>query len=607
MSDSRKKEGGWFAEFRRRRMFRAMVAYFVGAWLLLQIANVTFPPLGLPDWMQRALIIALAAGIVPAFVLAWIYDLTAHGIVRTDAAGDDASAADAIPSVAASAANSAPGPAAGNGGGTASVSATLPAPPSGDTSVAQAAQTAPGASVAILPFADLSSARDQDWFCDGLAEEIIDALCCVRGLRVASRTASFRFRDGSVDPREIGTQLRVGAILEGSVRKAGDRLRITAQLIDAGSGFHLWSETFDRRLEDVFAIQSEIARRVSAALRVSLTGDVAARIERYTTRNMRAHEFYLRGRQLVRRIGVLEWRQAPVLFRRAIELDPAYAAAYAGLADVLAQLLLWRFVKPEDVLPEATRAAHRALDLAPDLAEAHVALGHVRSLTGDIEGATRSFERALELNPELFEAHYYFARHCMAHGEYARAAELFASAFAVRPDDFTVPALAIPVLDRIGRHAEADAMTHATLDGLKHQVELNPDDPRAMTFLAGLYARLGQRQAGIPYVEAALRVRPDDYSTLYNAACYYSLANNAERAIELLERACEFGGGSRDWFEHDSDLDSLRELPRFKAMLARLDVESARANTPTAPQAREPGVLEHADARGKEEAADESG
>jgi adenylate cyclase len=463
------------------------------------------------------------------------------------------------------------------------------------------------ASVAILPFADLSSEKDQDWFCDGLAEEIIDALCCVRGLRVASRTASFRFRDGSVDPREIGTQLRVGAILEGSVRKAGDRLRITAQLIDAGSGFHLWSESFDRRLEDVFAIQSEIARRVSAALRVSLTGEVAARIERYATRNMRAHEFYLRGRQLVRRIGVQEWRLSPALFRRAIELDPEYAAAHAGLADVLAQLLLWRFVRPEEVLPEATRAAHRALDLAPDLAEAHVALGHVRSLTGDNEGATHSFERALELNPELFEAHYYFARHCMAHGQYARAAELFASAFAVRPDDFTVPALAIPVLDRIGRHAEAEAMARDTLDGLKHQVELNPDDPRAMTFLAGLYARLGQRQAGIAYVEAALRARPDDYATLYNAACYYSLAGNADRAIEVLERACELGGGSRDWFEHDSDLDPLRELPRFKAMLQRLEAdasaESVRAPGPASTQ-RQPGLSE---GRRGGEATDESG
>lgn len=580
MSSDQAPARSWFAEMRRRRMFRAMAAYFIGAWLLLQIANVTFPPLGLPDWMQRALIIALAIGAVPAFVLAWIFDLTARGIVRTDAAPD---AQETPASVAADAV-------AGTGSpGVPVAPVALPAVTALEASTrgidpavaVGLAATKPSvgadASVAILPFADLSAGKDQDWFCDGLAEEIIDALCCVRGLRVASRTASFRFRDGSVDPREIGTQLRVGAILEGSVRKSGDQLRITAQLIDAATGFHLWSETFDRRLEDVFAIQTEIARRVSAALRVSLAGDAAVRIERYAPRNMRAHEFYLRGRQLVARIGVQEWRQSPAMFRRAIELDPEYAAAHAGLADVLAQLLLWRLAKAEDVLPEATRAALRALELAPELAEAHVALGHVRSLTGDIDGAARSFERALELNPELFEAHYYFARHCLAQGNFERAAALFESAFALRPDDFTVPALALPVLDKLGRHAEADALARVILDGLRHQVELNPNDARALAFLAGLYARLGQREAGIPYVEAAMRARPDDYSTLYNAACYYSLAGEVERALEVLEHACTLGGGSRDWFEHDSDFDALRENPRFKALLARLDDGDAPA------------------------------
>ena len=560
----------WFAEFRRRRMFRAMVAYFVGAWLLLQIASVTFPPLGLPEWLQRALIIALAIGVVPAFALAWIYDLTAHGVVRTQAADRDPAATASPPqanepgkpgSSAALVLPDATGVPDGDAidpGCDAAACATASAPTPGDTSIA------------ILPFADLSPAKDQDWFCDGLAEEIIDALCCVRKLRVASRTASFRYRDGSVDPREIGRQLRVGAILEGSVRKSGERLRITAQLIDAGSGFHLWSETYDRRIEDVFAIQSEIARKVSAALRVSLTGDVAARLERYAPRNVQAHEFYLRGRQLVGKVSDTEWRQAPAMFRRAIELDPEYAAAYAGLADVLTQLLLWRFARAEDILPEATRAAHRALELAPDLAEAHVALGHVRSLTGDNEGATRSFERALALNPELFEAYHHFARHCLAHGQYVRAAELFRAAFNLRPDDSTVLSLAVSALDASGNHAAAEATAHEAVAGMRHQLELDPDNARAHYMLAGVLARLGQREAGRTHIEAALRLRPDEYSTLYNAACYYSLAGDAERAIDLLERACELGGGSRDWFEHDGDLDPLRGNPRFQSMMTRL-------------------------------------
>ena len=565
MSAQTNRRRDWFAEFRRRRMFRAMVAYFVGAWLLLQIASVTFPPLGLPEWMQRALIIALAVGVVPAFALAWIYDLTAHGVVRTDTRDANAGYAPGTDAPAIVGAQSALLPAseraddeAADSGCDAAACAVASAPAPGDTSIA------------ILPFADLSPARDQDWFCDGLAEEIIDALCCVRKLRVASRTASFRYRDGSVDPREIGRQLRVGAILEGSVRKAGERLRITAQLIDAASGFHLWSETYDRRLEDVFAIQSEIARKVSAALRVSLTGDIAARLERYAPRNMQAHEFYLRGRQLVGKINDTEWRLAPAMFRRAIELDPDYAAAYAGLADVLAQRLLWRFARAEDVLPEATSAAHRALELAPDLAEAHVALGHVRSLTGDTEGATRSFERALALNPELFEAYHHFARHCLSQGQYERAAELFRAAFNLRPDDATVLALAVSALDASGNKAAAEAVAREVVAGLRHQIELDPDNVRAHYMLAGSLARLGQREAGKVEIEAALRLRPDDYTTLYNAACFYSLAGEPERAIDLLERAFGLGGGNRDWFEHDSDLDPLRSHPRFQHMMERL-------------------------------------
>jgi len=570
MNDSRKR-GGWFAELRRRRVFRALAAYLVGAWVLLQVASVIFPPLGVPDGWQRVLIIALAVGIVPATILAWAYDITAQGIVRTQAAqANDAARATRSASVAVSGSTVAAVPAAAAAVDDAAGTDAAEFCDAVTCAAENVANSPAAASVAVLPFADLSPGKDQDWFCDGLAEEIIDSLCCVRGLRVASRTASFRFRDGSVDPREIGSELRVGAILEGSVRKAGERLRITAQLIDAVSGFHLWSETFDRRVEDVFAIQTEIARKVSAAMRVSLTGDDLVRRERYAPRNLRAHEFYLRGRQLIGRVGVQEWKQSPALFRRAIELDPEYAQAHAGLADALAQLMLWQFVRPEDALPEATRAAYRALELAPDLAEVHVAVGHVRSLTGDNEGASRSFERALQLNPELFDAHYYFARHCLAHGNPQRSAELFSSAFALRPDDYTIPALAVSVLDRLGRREEAAAMTHDTIAGLRHMVELDPDNARANYFLAGMLARVGQREAGLPYVEAALRLRPDDYSTLYNAACYFALAGDCERAIHLLERACVLGGGSRDWFEHDSDLDPLRSNPRFQQLLDRL-------------------------------------
>lgn len=535
-----------FAELRRRRVFRTMGAYLVVAWLALQVADATFEPLGLPLWSQRALIIAVIAGFIPAAILAWVFDITRRGLVRTEPAALARRATD--------------GP-----GGT-----RLAAPSTNGVAPVIAGPMSAIASIAVLPFTDLSQARDQDWFCDGLAEEIIDSMCCVRGLRVASRTASFRFRDGSVDPREIGRQLNVDVVLEGSVRKAGDQLRVTAQLIDAGNGFHQWSETFDRKVEDVFAIQSEIAQHVAEALKMTLTGPGLGRAVRYAPRNLDAYEFYLRGRQLIGQVNEAAWQQAPRMFRRAIELDPDYAQALAGLADSLAQQILWRFAPAAAVLPEATAAAAKALDLAPDLAEAHVAQGHVRSLSGDGEGARRAFERALELNPGLFEAWYYYARQCFSHGDYARAAELFQQAFRIRPDDYSVLALAVSAVDSMGDRAAADAIARRALDGLLRQCELEPDNVRALYLSAGLMQRLGSGGDGLAQAEKALRLRPDDFSTLYNVACVYSIAGNVERALDLLEKAIHNGGGNLGWIVNDADLAPLRSSPRFQTLIGSL-------------------------------------
>jgi len=533
-----------YAELRRRRVFRTAAAYLIAAWVLLQVVNVVSEPLALPLWSQRALIIAVAIGFVPACVLAWIFDLTTRGLVRTE---DLAKAA---------------APQLGRGADSASRPALL--------SSAATPSMSPIASIAILPFADLSQARDQDWFCDGLAEEIIDSLCCLRGLRVASRSASFRFRDGSVDPREIGRQLNVDAILEGSVRKADDRLKVTAQLIDAGDGYHLWSESYERRLEDVFAIQGEIAASVAQALKFSITGSGVGRGIRYAPSNIEAYEYYLRGRQMGGQYTDAAWKHAPKMFRRAIELDPNYAQAWAGLADSLAQQLLWRFVPLEQVLPEASAAASKALDLAPDLAEAHVAQGHIRSLAGDRAGATRSFERAIELNPELHEAYYYFARDLLAQGEYRRAAQQFEQAFRTRADEYVVLALAVGALAAAGDTAGADAVARRALTGLLHQCELEPENARVHYMAAGVLQRAGRADEGRAYAEKALQMRPDDFATLYNVACYYSLAGACERALDLLERAIRLGGGYYDWIMHDDDLAALRELPRFRQLLTEL-------------------------------------
>lgn len=518
-----------FAEFRRRRVFRVVAVYLVVGWLLVQIGDATFEPLGFPAWAVKLLIVMLALGFVLAVALAWTYDIGARGIERT---------------------------------------AALPA------ADATAATPAPDASIAILPFADLSETKDQDYFCDGLAEEILNGLAAVRGLRVASRTSSFRFRGIATDAREIGRSLNVASIMEGSVRKAGERVRVTAQLIDAGNGYHLWSENFDRRLEDIFAIQEEIARSVVQALRVSLKTPEALDFERNKPRDMRAYEFYLRGRQLQALKSTFTWTAAPEMFRRAIELDPDYAQAYAGLADALIELLQWRIARPDQVLDEALAASRRALQLAPDLAEAHVANANTLHMTGEYEAATAAFERAIALNDGLYEAHYYFARHLFVRGFNGRAVDEFEAAHRARPDEFQALTLAAGAADAMGDTDRMLDLSRRALQHALHEAEIDPENGRARYFAAQLQLRLGDVEGGRRNVEAALRLRPNDFGTLYNVACFHAAAGETDRALDFLDRAISTGQGFRDWIEHDPDLDNLRGLPRFDEIMSRLGMSS---------------------------------
>lgn len=514
-------------ELRRRRVFRVAALYLVAGWIVIQVAGATFDPLGLPDWSLRLVIMLVALGFVLACAVAWSYDLTPRGIERT---------------------------------------APAPAP----------ASAAPEASVAILPFTDLSEHRDQDYFCDGLAEEILNALASISGMRVASRTSSFRFRGSGTDARDIGRALNVAAIMEGSVRKAGERVRVTAQLVDARNGYHLWSQSFDRRLEDIFAIQEEIARSVARALQVSLHALDGLDLERHAPRNVRAYEFYLRGRQLQALKSTANWRSAPEMFRRAIELDPGYAQAHAGLVDALVGLLLWRMVRPEEVLEEALAAGKRALELAPDLAEAHVARANTLSLAGETAAATAEFERAIALNGELYEPHYYLARRCYAHGLYPRALEEFEAAHRARPDEFQSLTLATNAAVAMGDPKRARALCERALERALAEAEADPENGRARYMAAGLQMQLGDKEGGRRNVEAALRLDPVDFGTLYNAACFYALAGEPDRALDLLEEAVNAGHGFRDWIDHDPDLNPLRDLPRFREIVSRVGTRPPR-------------------------------
>jgi adenylate cyclase len=310
--------------------------------------------------------------------------------------------------------------------------------------------------IAILPFADLSPDRDQDYFCEGLAEELIDALTQVDGLRVAARSSSFQFRGAAVDVREVGRRFGIGALLDGSVRKAGDRLRITVQLVDVDSGYHRWSQRFDRHVGDVFDVQDEIAESVAKTLR----GGALSQRERSAVRRRQTttepYEYFLRGRQSLHRMQQPDMDDSRQMFERAIALDAGYAPAWAGLAAVHALLFEWWGARDED-LQLADQASDKAMELAPDLADAHVARGCALTLRPHYDEAKTHFEAAVRINPHLFDAYYYYGRAAFAHGQVKRSAELFRKASEVRQEDFQSAVLLAQSLRMLGRHDDAKA------------------------------------------------------------------------------------------------------------------------------------------------------
>jgi len=421
-------------------------------------------------------------------------------------------------------------------------------------------------SIAVLPFADMSPSHDQEYLCDGLAEELINALTQIDGLRVAARTASFQFRGKGEDVRLVGEQLNVESLLEGSVRKSGDRLRVTVQLIEVASGYHRWSHRFDGQFADVFAVQDEIAESVAASLRGGAASPPVRRTAHHAHAGTAAYELYLRGRQHLPRIRYADLQSAAELFRRAIELEPGYGPAHAGLATAHATLYEWFGAKDAD-LAGAERASQRALELGPDLAEAHVARGCALSLMARYEDASQEFEESIRLNPNLFDSYYYYARTRFARGDVAGSAVFFRKAADVRQEDFQSPFLLAQSLKMLGQNLEASVWRREGIRRAEHTLALNPLDGRAMSLGALYLLEEGQADRAIEWSGRALELYPNDMSSLGNGACLQAKLGHTDQAIALLERVSAQGWGQRDWLERDPDYDNLRDDPRFQRLL----------------------------------------
>ena len=423
-------------------------------------------------------------------------------------------------------------------------------------------------SIAVLPFTNMSADPEGDFFADGIADEIITALSKVKALRVVSRTSSFTFKGKNDDIREIGRKLQVSTILEGSIRKAGKRLRLNAQLVSTTDSSQLWAERYDRELEDVFAIQDEIAASIVAALRVVLTEDEKKAIEQVPTTNIDAYEYYLRGRQFFHQHRRRAHEFARQLYERAIELDPGYALAHCGVADCCSFLYQY-FDASDSNLQKAESASRRALDLAPQLAEAHASRGLAVSLTGKFEEAEREFEEAMRLNPKSFEAAYFYARACAAQGKSEDSAKWYERAIAVRPDDFAALMLLGGMYADLGKTEEKTRAMRRSYDAARKHLELNPDNPRALYMGAAALIELGEREKALDWTRRAAAMDPDDPSVLYNVACDYAMLEMRKEGVEALTKAVDNGFGHWKWIEHDSTLDNLRSEPGFLALLER--------------------------------------
>ncbi len=425
-------------------------------------------------------------------------------------------------------------------------------------------------SIAVLPFSNLSADQEQEYFCDGMTEEVINNLVRLKELRVVSRTSVFALKGRSEDVRSIGHSLGVVTVLEGSVRKAANHLRITAQLISVSDGCHLWSGQFDRELKDMFAVQDEIARNIASALKITLSEKDRAAIARVPTSDLQAYDYYLRGRQYYyqyRRKGIEFGRR---MFSQAIDLDPGFARAYAGLADCCSFLYLYAGSDPH-YREQADSASLKALEIDPESAEAYASRGVALSLSGRYSEAEASFENAIRLDPCLFEAYYFYARTTFSQGNLEKAVRLYEKAGQVHPGDYQSPLLVAQSYADLEMPGEAEACRRRGIQLVEARLRMHPDDSRALYMGANGLVALGERERGLEWARQALAEDPDEPMVLYNVACIQALAGCVEEAVQSLEQAIRKGLTERGWIEHDSNLDPVRSHPRYPSLIRLLD------------------------------------
>jgi adenylate cyclase len=439
------------------------------------------------------------------------------------------------------------------------------------TVAANATRSSARPSIAVLPFTNMSGDPEQEYFSDGITEDIITDLSQISSLFVVGRNSSFTYKGKSVRLEQAAKELGVRYLLEGSVRKAGQRVRITGQLIDGATGGHLWASRYDRDLTDIFAVQDEISHTIVSQLKLHLLPDEREAINHKPTQNVEAYTTYLKARQLFLKRTFRELQEARQFCEAAIKLDPDYARAYAGLAECDVYLANWygAEIAANDILATADKAL--ALDSA--LPEANAVRGFALANMDHRDEARMAFERALSLGPECYEANYYFARFSFSGGDLENAARFYVRALEIDPEDYKSPCLLQGVFDHLGQPENANRYGHLGIKRIENAYGSLPDTIDPLALGASVLAGLGEREKAREWLARALALNDAISDSWYNIACTYALLGDLEKALDLLEQwQPRTGSDQRRWLAEDRDFDSIRKHPRFMKLMQQLQV-----------------------------------
>ena len=594
------KVASFFSELKRRNVYKVAIAYGVVAWLLIQVASQVFPFFEIPNWAVRFVVLAIVIGLPIALILAWALELTPEGVKRTeaaDAAHERSRGVVWIYIIAVGAALSVSLFIFGRY--TAQREASSEVGARERTAVNQGTQqSVPEKSLAVLPFANLSGNPENAYFAAGIQDEIITRLAKIGELKVVSCLTTQRFKSAPDDLPAIARQLGVANVLQGSVQRSADEVRVNVQLVKAETDTHLWADTFDRKLTDVFQIESDVAKTIAEKLQTKLTGSEERAISAKPTADLEAHQLYLKGRYIWNRRTGENLKKALGYFQQAAEKDPGYALAYTGIADSCALIPVYGAGAPYDYYPRAKAAAERALQLDDTLGEAHTSLANVHFRYLELARSVKEFERGIELNPNYPTAHQWYGRLALlmsgqfdrAIAELKRAVELDPVSPIIHADLGTVYMVARRydgAIEQFRNALELDPQFYWAHRNLGSALELkgNPgealveyqraselnDDPRVLAFVAHAKASTGKQNEAREILAKLTEMAKTRYISGCSFAVIHLALGEKGQALEWLEKdARERMGFDINFIKVDPYLDPLRGDPRFEALADKI-------------------------------------